>query len=96
MGVAEETAVVAHPGQAACCSVLKCVSLWCSVFEGSNPKITCVLQCVAVCCSVFDGSTRSALLCAAVCSKVAHKIYDLLPHCVLQCVEVRCSAFLCA
>ena len=75
---------------AACCSVLQCVAVWCSVMRLSDPLIelamcvaVCcsVLQCVAVWCSVMrlsDWLIELAMCVAACCS-------------VLQCVAVWCS-----
>jgi len=57
-------------GNAACCSVLQCVAVCCSVHGGLVSVLCCsvlqrgavccrVMQCVAVCCSVLQCAWRS-------------------------------------
>jgi len=81
-----------------CCSVLQCVAVCCSMFQGGNAveefvAVYCsVLQCVAVygsvsqCVAVWKcsrGVCCSVLQCVAVCCSV------------LQCVAVCCSELPC-
>ena len=79
----------------ACCSVLQCVAMCCSILlrfamYGGN-VIQSVLQCVAVCCS--------ALQCVAVCCRVpplsVGRVRVMVCCSVLQCVLVCCSSLEC-
>jgi len=65
---------------AACCSMLHCVVVCCSVLQNVTESRIVLLQCVAVCCSVLQ--------CVAVCCSMSQCVAVWCSVCcrVLQCV----------
>jgi len=78
------------PAGWACCSVLQCVAVCCSVFS--------VLQCVAVCCGVSQHVAMrcNVLQCVALSCALLHLPQRASMCCrVLQCVAECCSVLQC-
>jgi len=90
-----------------CCSMLNCITVYCSVWQCSDPTVCCsVLQCVAVCCSALQcvavycsvwqcSNPSNSISARPMCCRVLHSVLQSVAQCVAQCVAVCCSVLQC-